>query len=139
MDQIDDPPANHAMRSRDRTLFDDLGQRPLMLGSKHRTRARRLAVKQALGPAGVEAQNPVSDRLQTDTADLRRRLPRTTIVNHRKRQQPTNLVRIATQPGQPSKTGPVKIVSKPNRRCHRKPPTARDVESDHSRFGNPPR
>ena len=40
--QIDDPPANHAMRSRDRTLFDDLGQRPLMFGSKHWTRASRL-------------------------------------------------------------------------------------------------
>ena len=57
--QIDDPPTNHAMRSRDRTLFDDLGQCPFMLSSKHRTRARRLAVKQALGPVDVETQHPI--------------------------------------------------------------------------------
>jgi hypothetical protein len=30
-----------------------------MLSSKHRTRARRLAVKQALGPVDVETQHPI--------------------------------------------------------------------------------
>lgn len=103
------------MRSRYGTLFDDLGQRPFMLGSKHRTRARRLAVKQALGPAGIEAQHPVSDRLQAHAADLCRRAPCITIVNHRQRQQPPNLICVPAQTRQPSKTSPVKIVPKHNR------------------------
>jgi hypothetical protein len=113
LDQIDDPPAHHAMRRRDGALFDDLGKRPLVLGTKHWAATGGFAVEQALGPAGIEAQHPVSDRLQTNTADLRRRLPRTTIVNHRQRQQPPNLVGVTAQTRQPAKTSPSKSPRSP--------------------------
>ena len=103
------------MRSRDWTLFDDLGQRPFVLAAKHWTRAGRLPVKQALGPLGVEAQHPIPNRLQTNAADLCRRVPRATIVNHRQRQQPPNLVRVPAQTRQPSKTNAIKTLPQNNR------------------------
>ena len=115
LDQIDDPPANHPMRSRDRTLFDDSRQRLFVLSSEHRTRARCLAIEQPVGPARVEAQHPVPNRLQAHAADICRRVPRTTIVYHRQRQQPANLVRIPAQTRQPSKTSSVEIVPQNNR------------------------
>ncbi len=85
---------------------------------------RRLAVKQALGPVGVEAEHPVPNRLQADAADLRRRAPRTTIIDYRQRQQSPNLVCVPAQSRQPSKTGPIEILPQHNRQCHRTPPTA---------------
>ena len=139
LDQVDDPPAHHPMRGRDRASFDNLGQRPLVLGTKYRARARRLAVQQPIRALDIEPQNPVPNRLQTNAANPRRFVPCPTIVNYRQRQQPSNLVRVPAQSRQSSKASPVKIVPKPNRRRHRNPPKAHDVESDYHQIGNPPK
>ncbi len=115
LDQVNDPPAHHPMRGRDRALLDDRSQRPLMLGTKYRARTRCLAIQQAIRALGIEPQNPIPNRLQTNTTDPRRFVPRTAIVNHRQRQQPPNLVRVPAQSRLPPKTSPVKVVPKPNR------------------------
>jgi len=67
-------------------------------------------IEQAIRPAGVEAQHPILNRLQTDAVDLCRNMPPTAVVNHRQRQQPPNLVRVPAQTRQPPNHCPVKII-----------------------------
>ncbi len=53
--------------------------------------ARRLAVDQAGRTEGIELRHPVADDLQRHTPDPGRCAPRCTIIDCRKRQQPTRL------------------------------------------------
>src|SRR4051794_9036382 len=67
-DQIDQPPAHHAVDRRNRPLLDDGLQGRAMRVGEFRGLAGRLAVDQALGPMGVELYHPVPDDLHRDPA-----------------------------------------------------------------------
>ena len=103
------------MTGRDRALLDNLGKCPFVLRSEHRARTGGLAVQQAVGSLSIEPQHPVPNRLQPDAADPRRFVSRAAIVNHRQRQQTSNLVRMPAQTRQPHNSRPVKITPQPYR------------------------
>ena len=71
--QIDQPPAHHAVRRRDRSRLDDLRQSAALGGIEQRCLARRLAVDQPRRTLGIERQDPVAYRLHADAADRGRR------------------------------------------------------------------
>src|SRR4051794_15136132 len=68
-DQIDQPPAHHAVDRRNGPLLDDGLQGRAMCVGEFRGLARRLAVDQALGPMGVELHHPVPHDLNRDPAE----------------------------------------------------------------------
>src|SRR3546814_10775392 len=63
--QIEQPPAHHAMRRRDRSVLDDLRQCPAVIPVRQWRRARRLAVDQTVGTPGVG-----TDRSEEHTYEL---------------------------------------------------------------------
>ena len=66
LNQVDQPPAHHAVDRRDRATLDHRGElAPLRLVQRRRL-ARRLAVHQRTRPLAVEAQRPIANRLQAD-------------------------------------------------------------------------
>ena len=91
LDQIDEPPAHHAMDRRNGPLLDDgLQGRPMRNGELGRL-ARRLAVDQALGSMGVELHYPVPHDLHRDPADPGPFGSGRPLVNRSQRQQPSGL------------------------------------------------
>ena len=86
--EVDEAPAHDAVKIGLRPLLDGRGERRAMLRVQERRLARRLAVDEPGRTFGVEPQHPVPDALQTNVADLRRRRPRTAIVDDRQRQKP---------------------------------------------------
>lgn len=111
------------MDRRDRPALDGGGQ-SLTLGIVKLGRvARRLAVDQPGRPPGVEAQNPVADRLQTDPADPRRVGAGTPVADLRKREKPARLRRVLRALRKPPQIGPVEFIPKPNRSSHGEPPS----------------
>src|SRR3954465_6358028 len=90
-DQIDQPPAHHAVDGRNGPLLDDGLQGRAMRVGEFRGLARRLAVDQALGPMGVELPHPVPDALNRDPAEPGRRGAGCSIVDRGQRQQPSGL------------------------------------------------
>src|SRR3546814_8332666 len=89
--QIEQPPAHHAMRRRDRSVLDDLRQCPAVLLVKQWRRARRLAVDQTVGTLGVETDYPVAHDLKRHAADPRRLAARPAIIDRRKDRKSTRL------------------------------------------------
>jgi len=70
--QIDQPPSNDTVHRCDRPALDNPDKR-LSLGRVELGRlAWRLAVDKTVRPCSVEPQHPITDRLQTDTANPRR-------------------------------------------------------------------
>ncbi len=89
-------------------------------------------------PRRVEPQHPVTDRLQTDTANPRRLTPRAAVVDRGQRQQSTALIGVKRPTCKQPKNRHVEIISKSNWITHGKPPSGRHLESQKSRSGNPP-
>src|SRR5215210_1886916 len=68
-DEVDQPPAHHAVDRWNRPLLDDGLQGRKMRVGEFRGLAGRLAVDQALGPMGVELYHPVPNDLHRDPAN----------------------------------------------------------------------
>src|SRR5690349_19752310 len=64
LDQIDQPPAHHSVRRRDRTGLDDPRQGLSLRTGEQRRLARRLAVDETGRSVRVEGENPIAHRLQ---------------------------------------------------------------------------
>ena len=90
--QIDQPPAHDTVRGRDRTALDDLRQGLALRVIEQRRPAGRQHVDQAIRTGGVEPQDPIANRLQTNPAKLRRIAARAALINRRQGKQPTDLV-----------------------------------------------
>jgi hypothetical protein len=125
------------MNCRIRAILYDPAQRLPSLRVEEGSVAWRLAGNKPGRTLGIEPQNPVAHRLQSNTADRGRRRTCATVVNLGQRQQPPNLPGIARPPGQRPKSDRIEILAKGDRRCHSKPPSVCHVESDRSRFRNP--
>ena len=121
-DEIDDPPAHDAMHGRDRSRLDDLHQRAALLAVELGRIARCFAVDEAFGAAGVETQDPIANRLQSDTADPRRIRARTAVENLRQRQKPPRLTGVARYLRKPSQITPGKIVPQRDSNSHGESP-----------------
>ena len=97
--QIDQPPAHHAMDRRDRATLDHAGDGLTLEVIELGRFTWRLAVQESVRPASVEAQHPVPDDLKPDAADLGRLGACRTIIDRRKRQQPSGLRTVFGSPG----------------------------------------
>jgi hypothetical protein len=84
--EIDDPPADHLMHRRDRTVLDHRHKCGAMLVIQPRWLAGRLAVDQSIGTTGVEPEHPVSHNLHGDPADFGCLRAAASLVDHRQRQ-----------------------------------------------------
>ena len=122
LDQIDQPPAHHAMDSRDRSRFDQLAKGTAMLVLQTGRLAGRLAVEQARRPIGVEPDHPVPDDLQPYAAHLGRLGARAPGVDRRQRQKSASLIGILAIARQPPKAGSIEVQTKRNRQRHGEPP-----------------
>ena len=100
------------MSRRDRPALDNPGKRLALGLVELRRLAPRLAIDKPVRPRGVEAQHPVTHRLQTDTANPRRLTPRAAVVDRGQRQQATTLIGIARPTRKQPKRRRVEIISK---------------------------
>ena len=82
------------MHRRDRAGLNQLRQFALLRLIKPRRLTRRLAIHQPRRAISIEPQYPVAEGLQANPASLRAVAPQAAVVDHRKRQQPTHLIRI---------------------------------------------
>src|SRR5262249_44140381 len=98
--EIDAPPAHDAVPLTIRTRLDNLGELSQLLRRKTRLGPLRPVVDQALRTRGVEAMDPVAQRLAVHAADLRRSAPIHAIPDRRQRQKPPALVDRLRPPGQ---------------------------------------
>lgn len=92
--QIDAAPANHAIRLRVGTGFDQLLQGQLLRLRELRGTPRRFDIDQPVRAALVEAMHPIPQRLAVHPADPCRRGAVHPVMHCCKRQQPTRLRRI---------------------------------------------
>src|SRR4029077_8371886 len=98
------PPAHHAVNSRNRATLDHADDRLTLEVIELGRLARRLAVQQTVRAARVKAQHPVADDLTPDTADPRGLAARRPLIDRRKRQKPADLrtvFRLLRQGAQP--------------------------------------
>jgi len=102
------------MDRRDRTLFNQFGQRLALIVVELRRLAPRLAVNQTLRTIGIETQHPISDDLEPDAADPRRIRATAAIINLRQAEKPATLPRILRCPGQPPQRRTIKIFPQSN-------------------------
>ena len=84
--------------------------------------ARCFAILEALRTLGIEAQHPITDRLQADATDARRIAARAAVKNLGKRQQTTGKGGILALLGEGTKLKSCKIRPKGNRHRHGKSP-----------------
>jgi len=113
--KISDPPSDHAMNGGDRPALDDYRQRPPMRVIEKRGLPRRLAVDQALGPPGVELDDPITDDLQGHASQRGRLRPRRAIINRRKSQKSPRLWSIFRPLGSGPYRDTIEISPKRNR------------------------
>lgn len=135
--EVDPPPAHHPVAPGLRTGLHHPRQRRPLHRRQRRRLARRLAVDQPGRTFRVEAQHPVPDDLQPDTADPRCLGPRPALRDHRQCQQPTHLLCVPTVPRQPAQIVAAQIIPKPDCRRHGKPPLVFRGESRQRAHGNP--
>ncbi len=89
------PGSMSAVRCRDRIALDDLRQGLALRVIEQRRPAGRQHVDQTIRTGGVEPQDPIANRLQTNAAKLRRIAARATLINRRQDKQPTDLVGVS--------------------------------------------
>ena len=137
--QIDEPPAHHPVRRRDRARLDSLRQGLALGGIEQRRLAGRLAVDQPRRARGIERQHPVAHRRQSYAADLGRLAARAAVVDRRQRQQPPGLGGVRRPLRQRAQLRRLVILPQPNRSRHGKPPHVCHGEPYSTRFGKRPR
>ena len=120
--EIDDAPADHAVHGRDRALGDHLCKRSTMLVAQSRWLPGRLAVDQPLRAVRVEPQHPIPHHLQGHAAHLGRLRPAASVIDHRQRQEPPNLIGILALPGNSVQSRRIIIRPQRDRLPHDEPP-----------------
>jgi len=80
-----------------------------LLRRQTRPGTSRPIVQEAFGPGGVDAMNPVAQRLSIHAADLGRFAPLFAVADRHQRQQPPALINILRAPGQSQKLPGLKI------------------------------
>jgi hypothetical protein len=91
LDEVDQPPAHHAVDRRDRARIDPGHQgRAMRIGELGRL-AGRLAVDQPVRAMGVELHHPVAHDLHRDPADPGRLGAGRPLIDRGQRQQPSRL------------------------------------------------
>ena len=109
--QIDQPPAHHAVHRRDRATLDHTGDGLALHGIELGWVTRRLAIQETVRAARVEAQRPVTDDLQSDTADLRGLAPPRAVIDRRKSQKSAGLRAVFRPPCQTTQLRRFKITA----------------------------
>ena len=92
--QIHPPPSRDAVDFPIRAPLNDLGQLGHLFRRQTRRRAARPIVLQTVQTERVEAVNPIAQRLPIHSADLGRLSALPSVLNRRKRKQPSALGRI---------------------------------------------
>ena len=137
--QIAQPPAHYSIRCRNRPCLDDFKKAERAAYRSGSNHARSLVRRQTAGTCLVEAQNLVVLDLQRPAGYLRRFTAAPTVQDQRDSQQTSDLFNIATSSRESTQIHRGVVRSNPNRCRHRKPPSARNVESDFQSLGNPRR
>jgi hypothetical protein len=137
--QVLEPPAHHPVSRRDRSAFDDLGQRLALAFVELPRLARCLAIDQSAWTFGVEAQDPIPDDLTIDPANHSRLAASAAIVDHGQCQQAARLVGVIRLPRKLAKGGSIIVIPERYGCGHGKPPIVCHGESHHEPLGNPPR
>ncbi len=109
LDQVNDPPAHHAVDRRQGAVLDRRRQgRPMRVG-QDRLRTGSLVVDQAGRPVCVELDHPVADDLQRNTADLGCLGAACPIIDRGQREEPPGLPGILALARCPANTRSVKV------------------------------
>jgi hypothetical protein len=119
-DEVDQPPAHHAVNRRDRARIDPGQQGRAVCVGELGGLAGWLAVDQALGPMGVELHHPVAHDLHRDPADPGRRGAGRPLIDRGQRQQAPRLRAILGLTGNRAQGGSVEVSAERNR--HGEPP-----------------
>jgi hypothetical protein len=121
LDQVDQPPAYHAVNRRDRARIDPGRQgRAMRIGELGRL-TRWLAVDQALGSVGVELHHPVPHDLDRDPADPGRLGAACPLVDRGQRQETPRLRAILGLTRDRAQGSGIKVC--PERNRHGEPPS----------------
>ena len=107
--QVDEAPAHHTVRGRDRPVLDDAHEGKALLGTEQRPRPTRLAIDQAIGAPGVEPHDPVADDLKADAADPCSFAAGPAVIDRGQCQQPPDLPGVLADARQPQQNGATKI------------------------------
>lgn len=134
--QIDQPPADHAVDRRHRTALNGPHQRCSVRVIKAGWLPRRLAVDQPVRTMRIELQHPVPRDLPGDAANRRGVFPARAVVDRSQGQQAPGLRATFRALGQRSQAKRVKI--RPEQDGRSELSWFANLESDVSRFGNPP-
>jgi hypothetical protein len=94
LDEVDQPPAHHAVEGRNGPLLDDGLQSLSVLAVEPRRSTRRAAGPEPLGSLGVEAQHPIAHDLQRHAANLSRLGAGRAIIDRRQSQKAPGLIGI---------------------------------------------
>ena len=120
--EINQPPAHHPVGGWIGAVLDLLGKGAPVLVVEQGRLAWCLAILEALRTLGIEAQHPITDRLQADATNARRIAARTAVKNLGKRQQTTGKGGILALLGEGTKLKSCKIRPKGNRHRHGESP-----------------
>src|SRR5271165_2844505 len=120
--EINQPPAHYPVGGWIGAVLDLLGKGAPVLVLEQGRLARCLAILEALRTLGIEAQHPITDRLQADATDARRIAARAAVKNLGKRQQTTGKGGILSLLGESTKLKSCKIRPKGNRHRHGESP-----------------
>src|SRR5271165_5337986 len=120
--EINQPPAHYPVGGWIGAVLDLLGKGAPVLVLEQGRLARCLAILEALRTLGIEAQHPITDRLQADATDARRIAARAAVKNLGKRQQTTGKGGILALLGESTKLKSCKIHPKGNRHRHGESP-----------------
>ena len=135
--QIDEAPADHAVRRGYRTCFDLLYKRAAPLIAQDRYLAGGFSRCQPVRSLSIEADYPVPNDLQGQAGRLGRFAPAATVQDQGQRQQAPNLTGITASPGKSPQILRCVIRSNIYRSRDRKPPRVCSGESEIYLFGNP--
>lgn len=81
--QVGQAPADHSVDGRDRARLSHFTQVLTTLIAQDRRLAERLAIREPIGPMGIEAQRPFTHGLQANPTDLGRLGARASLAGRR--------------------------------------------------------
>jgi hypothetical protein len=110
------------MHRRDGAVLDHLNEVPAMRLAQDRGLTRGLAVQKPIRTVGIEAQHPVTHRLQAHAADLSRLGAGAPVIDRRQRQKSSGLRAVLSPTRQAPQASGIVIASKRHWNRHGKPP-----------------
>ena len=136
--QIDDPPANHAVHRRDRSVLHHCCQRSSVLVLQAWRLAGCLTVDQTVCTLRIEPQHPIAHDLQRDAAHFRRLRPAASVIDRSQRQQPSNLISIPALACDPTQLRRIEVQPQRDRLSHGELPPFASLQPDRARVGESP-